>query len=76
MRCSIDRRDVEKAELAGLNQFLAQLIADAHQPIPFIGPRSIHLTLKAGSTSSKSNTARAGGWARVGVSALASASAA
>ena len=39
MRRSIDRRDIDDLELAGLAQFLAHLIADPHQPVMFVGLR-------------------------------------
>jgi hypothetical protein len=48
VRRSIDRGNVEQMELAGFGQFLAQLIADAHQPSLLVGPRSVHFALKAG----------------------------
>ena len=48
MRRSIDRRDVEHLELAGLAQFLAQLVADLHQPRLFIRALDVHLGLEAG----------------------------
>lgn len=48
VRRSIDRRDVEDRKFSGFRQCLAQLIACAHQPPLFVGPRPIHLALKAG----------------------------
>ena len=48
MRRSIDRRDVEDRKLSGFRDCLAQLIAGAHQPPFFVGPRPIHFALKAG----------------------------
>src|ERR1700749_2363600 len=48
MRRSIDRRDVDDLELAGLAKFLAYEIAAPHQPIMFVSLRSIELPGKAG----------------------------
>jgi hypothetical protein len=47
MRCSIDFGNVEQTELAGLLQLPAQLIADTHQPVTLVSPRTINLPLEA-----------------------------
>ena len=47
-RRGIDRRNVEQLEFAGFRQSFAQLIADPHQAVMFVGPRAVDLTLKAG----------------------------
>src|SRR3979490_2345260 len=48
VRRSINRGAVEDRKLSGFRQCLAQLIAGAHQPLLFVGPRPIHFALKAG----------------------------
>jgi hypothetical protein len=47
VRRSIDGQNIERLELAGLCQFLAQLLAGPHQALVLVPARSIHFPLQA-----------------------------
>src|SRR5262245_17339818 len=47
MRRSIDRRDVDNLELAGLGKFLAYLIADPRQAFLFVAAPAMDFAIKA-----------------------------